>query len=174
MADQTIHGLTQILSAAVVASTDEVPLWDDDAATTKRLAIDNIPIAVGQISGVLTIAQGGTGSAVGNVVVDYTDGPVTLTTSDAGKTVTMTSADTEVINLPSVAAAQKGMQFTIVKLGAGQVTIQAADSDIIVDSSAGGTILNSQAAEVYATITLRLVTATLWTIVGMIGTWTTT
>jgi len=159
MADSTTHGLTQILLAGIDAANDEFPIWDADATTTKRVAVNNIPVGIGQVS---------------NVVTDYTDGPVSLATTDAGKTITMTSADAETINLPSVAAAQKGLEFTIVKLGAGQVTIQAADSDIIVDSSAGGTILNSQAAEIYATITLRLVTDTKWTIIGMLGTWTTT
>ncbi len=50
MADSTIHGLTQILKAAVVAANDELALWDADAATTKRLAVDNIPIGATQIA----------------------------------------------------------------------------------------------------------------------------
>lgn len=98
----------------------------------------------------------------------------TLTTADFGKTITVNSGSTQTINLPSVDATNIGGWFTIVKLGAGQVTIDAPDSDLIADSSAGGTIYNNVAAETYAVITLQLVSATQWVIVSAHGTWTTT
>lgn len=99
---------------------------------------------------------------------------IALATSDFGKTITVNAAGVQTVSLPSVAATDVGGWFTVVKLGAGQVTIDAADSDVIADSGAGDTIYNNIAAETYATITLRLVSETLWSITGAFGTWTTT
>jgi hypothetical protein len=97
-----------------------------------------------------------------------------VTTTDTGKTLVMNSANDKIFNLPSVDATNVGTFYTFVKIGAGKVTIDAADSDLIADSSAGGTIYDSQASETYATITLQLVSATQWVITGFNGTWTTT
>jgi hypothetical protein len=97
-----------------------------------------------------------------------------VTTTDTGKTLVMNSANDKIFNLPSVDATNVGTFYTFVKIGAGKVTIDATDSDLIADSSAGGTIYDSQAAETYANITLQLVSATQWVITGFNGTWTTT
>jgi parallel beta-helix repeat protein len=101
------------------------------------------------------------------------DTGITLTTADFGKTITVDNASAQVVNLPSVASTEVGAWFRIIKLGAGQVTIDAADSDTIADSSSGGTIYNDQSAEDYATITVELASETEWIITGSHGTWTT-
>lgn len=96
-----------------------------------------------------------------------------VTTSDYGKTFVMDTA-AKAFNLPSVDASNIGLWFTFVKTNAGTLTIDAADSDKISDSGAGDTIYDDQAGEVYATITLQLVSATQWAIIGADGTWVTT
>jgi hypothetical protein len=80
----------------------------------------------------------------------------------------------QTVNLPSVDSTHIGAWFRIVKLGAGQVTIDAADSDTIADSSAGGTIVNSESGETYATIMIELVAQDKWVIADAHGTWTST
>ena len=99
---------------------------------------------------------------------------LTLTTSDIGKTVVVNSSSDRTVYLPSVDSSHIGATFIIWKLGAGKVTIDAADSDTIMDSSAGGTIYNTGSTEVWASLILRLETATQWGIQGGVGTWTTT
>lgn len=99
---------------------------------------------------------------------------LTLTTSDIGKTVVVNSSSDRTIYLPSVDSGHIGARFIIWKLGSGKVTIDAADSDTIMDSTAGGTIYNSSSTETWACLILRLETATQWGIQGGVGTWTTT
>jgi hypothetical protein len=99
---------------------------------------------------------------------------LTLTLADIGKTVIVNSSSDRTINLPSVDSSHVGATFTIWKLGSGRVTIDAADSDTIMDSAAGGTIYNSATGETWACIRLRLQSATQWAIEGGVGTWTTT
>jgi hypothetical protein len=98
---------------------------------------------------------------------------VNLTTADFGKTITLDNGSAQTINLPSVDSTHIGAWYRIVKLSSSQVTIDAADSDTIADSSAGGTIVNSQSDQDYATIMLELITADEWMIVDAHGTWTT-
>lgn len=102
----------------------------------------------------------------------YTDTENVLTTQTS-ETLVMDSALDKVFNLPSVDATNIGIWFTFVKIGAGKVTIQAADSDVIIDSSAGGTVYNGEAGETYATLTLELVSATKWVATAAFGSWTT-
>ena len=91
------------------------------------------------------------------------------------KALSMSAAGLKTFTLPSVAAGDIGKVITFIKLGAGQVTIDAADSDTIHDSSAGGTLTNAQAGETYATVTLMLTSATTWNIIGISGIgWVTT
>ncbi|MFC1658224.1 NosD domain-containing protein [Candidatus Omnitrophota bacterium] len=103
----------------------------------------------------------------------YTDSGVTLDSDDFGKTITIDSSSTQTVNLPSVGSTDIGAWYRIVKVGTGQVTIDAADSDTIADSSAGGTIYNDQTGQDYATITIQLVTETEWVIIKAHGTWIT-
>jgi hypothetical protein len=103
----------------------------------------------------------------------YTDSGATLDSDDFGKTVIVNSGSTQTVNLPSVSSSDIGAWYRIVKVGTGQVTIDAADSDTIADSSAGGTIYNNQAGEDYATITIQLATDTEWVVTKAHGTWST-
>lgn len=98
----------------------------------------------------------------------------TLTTDQFGETITCTSTNPEVFYLPSVDASHIGGWFRFVKLGSGNLTIEAADSDKIADSGVGDTIYNDEPTQTYATLTLLLVSATQWAITEGHGTWTTT
>lgn len=104
--------------------------------------------------------------------VEAKDTGYSITTSDFGKTFTCNSSSLQTFYLPSVTTSHVGYEYTIVKLGSGQVTIDAADSDYIEDSGAGATIYCNDAG--IATITLKLVTETQWIIKFANGTWTTT
>ena len=99
--------------------------------------------------------------------VDYT-----MTKSDFFKVITMNATTAKTIFLLSVDISDVNAIVTIVKLGVGALIIDAADSDTIADSTAGAGIKNTT-AEQYATITLRLASATQWMIIGAHGTWQT-
>ncbi|MCX5793463.1 MAG: DUF1566 domain-containing protein [Elusimicrobia bacterium] len=101
------------------------------------------------------------------------DAGIVLTAADFGKTITVNSAGGQTVTLPAVTAADIGATVTVVKLGTGLLIIQAAGSTYIQDSTAGGTIHSQAAGPAYASITLRLVTATQWLFVGGQGAWIT-
>lgn len=99
----------------------------------------------------------------------------TLTVDNLGNIVRMNSAFDRTITLPSVGSSEDGRRITVMKLGAGKVTIQAADTDKIIDSSAGGTIYDDMAAEIYAVLVLEYVhSTTTWVSISGTGSWTTT
>ena len=81
----------------------------------------------------------------------------------------MNSSDDKTFTLPSVAAGDIGKVITFIKLGAGKVTIDAADSDTIYDSAAGGTLYNDIATETYASATIMLTAATSWSLINSSG-----
>ena len=114
-------------------------------------------------------ATGGNAWTVATKTADYT-----VTTDDFDKTIRMNSASATIATLPSVGATEDGKVINIVKQGAGQVTVATADTDIIDSGSAGGTLINSQAGEIYASVTLMYLHATVtWIIIGARGTWST-
>jgi hypothetical protein len=159
--------------AATVATTNDVILLEvaGSGYTKKKVLVNTgFNLAVGTTAG--TVAAGDD-SRFKVRSADTKTASYTVLTTDSGKVLIMNAAGTTTFSLPSVTAANIGIWFTFVKLGAGQLTIDAADSDIIVDSSAGGTIYNEYAAETWATITLILVSETKWTIIGALGHWTT-
>lgn len=90
------------------------------------------------------------------------------------KALSMNNANDKTFTLPSVDVSFIGLGLTFIKLGAGKVTIDAADADTIGDSSAGGTVFNPVAGETYATVTILLVSATQWAIKAYHGSWLTT
>jgi len=126
-----------------------------------------------QASGVKWAASG-VGGSVGKWTVETKTDNYNVQTTDVAKTLVMNSALDKAFNLPSVGAGDVGLWFTFIKLGAGKLTIDAADSDVIADSGAGDTIYDDIAGETYATITLVLVSETQWAITGAHGTWVTT
>jgi hypothetical protein len=89
-------------------------------------------------------------------------------------TVIVNSAADQVVMLPNISAADVGDLMTIVKLGTGKVTVKALATQYIADGSVAGTIFNDQIIEPYASITLKAVSTTKWTVVSAFGTWQTT
>ena len=88
----------------------------------------------------------------------------TITLSDWGKHIYMNNAAQKTFSLPSVAAANVGMNCWLGSRGAGAVVIDAADADIINthwgSSAAGGNVTN--AANTWWLAYIELVTATNW------------
>jgi len=104
-------------------------------------------------------------------VSTYTDNHTVLITQ-SGHELVMNSASDKTFTLPSVAAANVGLEYTFTNINTGRLTIDAADSDTIDDSNAGGTIYSDD--NTISSITIRLVSSTHWQIVAANGTWTTT
>lgn len=102
------------------------------------------------------------------------DTTINLTIADLNKIHVIDNALAVVINLPSVDENQLWYWIEFQKIGAGNLTINAADVDVIADSAAGGNVANTAAAETFSFVKLGLIRATRWGIRGMLGSWTTT
>ena len=69
---------------------------------------------------------------------------------------------------------ERRIRITIMKIGAGRVTLQMVDTDKIHNSSATGTMYNEEAGETYARVDAEYChTTTTWNVVAS-GTWITT
>jgi hypothetical protein len=136
------------------------------------MAIMGGNVGIGTTEPAATLDVNGT-VKIAKVLTVAQDSGATLTTADFGKTITVNSGSDQTITLPDIGAGDIGGTFTIVKLGAGIVTIDAVGSDVIADSSAGGKIYDNVAGETYANITIQVAAADKWIIVGGHGTWTT-
>jgi hypothetical protein len=115
------------------------------------------------------------GTSPGNptTAIVNTTASIVLTSSDLGKTIRVNSSSSRTVTLPSVGLENDGSRVRIAKLSTGNVVIQAADTDKIGDSTAGGTCTNSTSTEVFAWLDLEYVHAsTTWIISGH-GTWVT-
>ena len=84
--------------------------------------------------------------------------------TDFWKTLVMNSAASKTFTLPAVIAANVSLAVTLVKRGAGKLTIQASGADTINDSSAGGTLYNDLAEETFAVVRLCVIAAGSWII----------
>jgi len=121
------------------------------------------------VQGIQGVAGGGGG---GLLTVEAKNSGYTILTTDLGKVFTCNASTAQTFNLPSVTTSHIGTEYTIVKLGAGKITVDAADSDTIEDSGIGDTIYCEDSG--IATIKLLLVTETNWVITFANGTWITT
>jgi len=122
----------------------------------------------------MTIYVNGQDKTLARAVVSTKTDNYTVTTADFGKTLRMNAASAKTFTMPSVGTADDGSRISFSKLGAGKVIIDAADSDLIANSSAGGTLYNNT-AELYAVVNLEYIHATVtWTVRGAHGAWTTT
>jgi len=106
-----------------------------------------------------------------HTVETNTDTTINLTTSDTGKTILVNNAASVTMNLPSVDSGDVGIWFKIHKIGAGDLTINRADSDTVED---GTSVANTISTETWANINLFLATSTIWKFDGApLGTWVT-
>lgn len=116
---------------------------------------------------------GGSSTDIINVLETKTDN-YTLVATDFGKTLVMDSASNKAFTLPTTVAGNVGAKITFVKTNTGKVTLQMPASTTIADSNAAGTMFNDLTNETWASVTIQLVTATKWVVVGGFGTWITT
>jgi len=100
------------------------------------------------------------------------DTGATLTVADLGSAYVCDSGSSQTFNLPSVDSPEFGKEVSFYKIGAGTLTIDAADSDTIEDSAAGATVYCSDAG--FASMTLKLVSTTEWIVKSATNTWITT
>jgi hypothetical protein len=97
---------------------------------------------------------------------------VTLTTDDFGKTVLCdTSASDIICNLPTVSSKDIYCWVTIFRSGANRLTIQPSTGTAIEYGSIHGRIWNDETRRKAANVTLQLISATQWGIIGATGLW---
>jgi hypothetical protein len=111
------------------------------------------------------------GNAVGSHVYTYTDSH-TVTESQSGATLVMNSNAEKTFTLPAGTADNLGLTFTFVNINTGTLIVATAgaSSDKIADSAANGNISSTDDTD--AQVTIRLVAANQWVIMGALGTWT--
>jgi hypothetical protein len=171
---------TQYAKKAILTTKGDI-YGASGASTPTRLAVGTngqvLTADSAQATGIKWAAAAGGGGGAATLLTK-TDN-YSVTKADTNKVIVMNAATEKTFSLPSVDSGDvddtdEALVYTFVKVAAGKLIIDAADSDIIADSSAGGTIYNDQAGETYATITITLVTATQWVIKGGDGIWSTT
>ncbi|MGD9643706.1 MAG: DUF1566 domain-containing protein [Elusimicrobiales bacterium] len=165
----------------IVGFSSAAKYYGDGSALTGITAETGSSISISTINATATTPYGGVnittnvfitgGVRLAKYPVQAANTGITLTAADFGKTITVNSASDQTINLPSVTAADIGATITIIKLGAGRVTIDAPAGAYVLNSTSGGTVYNSAVSPPYAAITLRLVNSTLWLPVGVQGSW---
>ena len=102
----------------------------------------------------------------------YTGVGATLTNGHFGRVVKFVNGGIGVTcNLPSVGSSDIDSWLIIMRIGSGSVRIQAADSDTIETSSAGGAIICSETTRVVANTTIYLASETKWAILAGTGIW---
>ena len=106
-------------------------------------------------------------------VIELKSGSMSIPTDAYGQVYVAETDTPTTFDLPALASIANYYSISIIKHIASTVTIKAAGTEVIVNSSAGGTIYNDQATETYATITL-LALSDKWVILGAHGTWVTT
>ncbi len=111
-----------------------------------------------------------TNIVVGGSVTHTTN--ATLTSADFGKLIIMNSASNLICTLMSISATDIDKNLTIVRLGTGELRVQAVDSDTVGPSSVGG-YLKSAETRTAPCISIGVVSATHWTFFryGSYGIW---
>jgi hypothetical protein len=193
---------TQIGQSGKVLKTDGTnPYWSDSTgAITYRGVLDAsggvyptspakgdyyIISVAGTISGIVynigdwAVYNGTTWDKIDNteaifLTVENKTDTYDIVVGDSEKVLTMNSGSAKVFNLPVISSGDIGMKITLIKKGAGRVTIQANSGQYIDDSTSAGTIYDDQAAELTSTITLLAISTTQWVIVSANGIWITT
>ncbi len=109
---------------------------------------------------------------IGKQVTDTYTTSATLKTTDFGKRIEFNNgANPVTCYLPSVESSDIGGMLTIYKLGTGHLRIQAADSDTIGNSTAGGAILTAEPSRPGMNIKLQLQSETKWFATAGYGIW---
>jgi hypothetical protein len=166
------------IKSNLLATSD--PTVNDDSSSGYRIGSFWINIILNKAyicvdntegSAVWNYIGAGTGLYVTpSLVYNNTDTTINLTTSNLNTIYVIENVSNVVINCPSVDSGHIGSWMEVRKKGAGNITINRADSDLIV----GGTsIANTEAAQTYAFIRLLIETATSWGMQGSLGSWTT-
>lgn len=95
-----------------------------------------------------------------------------INSSDLSKIHIIDSVSSVVLSLP--AATIIGSWVEIHKLNSGDLTTTADGTDVINDSSAGGSVVNSTASQTWAVIRLVVVSSGVWRMSYSLGSWATT
>lgn len=83
-----------------------------------------------------------------------------LSLEDANKLILVDSSSNQILYLPSDGVSYVGLEYKIVKIGSGRLTIVANTGDSINDGSASGTIYCSETSP--ARLDIMLVCGSLW------------
>jgi len=117
------------------------------------------------------VGVAGLGNLGGVTVIDDS---TEITLTELGGVLVIDNPSAVNVYLPSVGADDVAQSLEVFRIGAGAVTIHAADADTINNSAAGGTLAATRAGQTDAAVKIRLINETRYGIVSVIGSWSTT
>lgn len=94
-----------------------------------------------------------------------------VTGDDTSQVIVYESQEAGTYQLPDLNNNLIGSQYTFIKKDTGTLTIKAAETNTIAESSPGGAIISSVSSQKYTSLSLLAISATEWVIVGAHGTW---
>jgi len=112
--------------------------------------------------------------SVKHKVSTYTDNHA-VTFSQTGHTLVMSAgANNKGFTLPSPAASNVGAEFTFANIGTGRLTITITGTGVYLDTATVSTGTMYSDTDSIASLKIRLVSATRWTVIGARGDWSVT
>jgi len=114
-----------------------------------------------------------TATAAGDFDIEEKNVSGEILASDLNTIITVDSAVPVVLNLCAATVGRKGKWVEIRKLGVGNITLNADGTDTIADSAGGGSIVNTEAAETWAFLILKIDKTGHWGLGPMLGSWET-
>jgi hypothetical protein len=112
-------------------------------------------------------------AAFATVTVSVKTADYAVQLTDDASIIIMNSASARVVYLLSLPADRVGFTITVLKRGAGNVTITPQAADYIANSGVGQYLRNAVAGETWASVTITYATANHWTVNSALGTWAT-
>jgi hypothetical protein len=98
-----------------------------------------------------------------------------VTRNDTGYTLVMSAgANSKTFTLFTPATADVGKRFTFANIGTGRLTIAVAGAGVSLNGGTAATGTMYSDTDTVATLTIEVMSATLWSVISATGTWSTT
>lgn len=161
----SINGTTIPSSKTLVVTTDKLSAL---AATTSSELAGVISDETGSGALVFGTSPSLSDPKIAQSINAQTGTTYTFVLSDAGKYVTASNASAQTFSIPTnaTAAIPVGSSIDIIQIGAGQLTVQAANSGTTTIYSTAATAAAPKARTQYSAMTLKKVASDTWHIIG--------
>lgn len=164
----SVNGTTIPSSKTLVVTTDKLSAL---AATTSSELAGVISDETGSGALVFGTSPSLSDPKIAQSINAQTGTTYTFVLSDAGKYVTASNASAQTFSIPTnaTAAIPVGSSIDIIQIGAGQLTVQAANSGTTTIYSTAATAAAPKARVQYSAMTLKKVATDTWHVIGDIA-----